>query len=314
MRRFLVTGGAGFIGSHLVAALAARGDQVRVLDDLSTGRAASLAALGKNVELTRGSILDADLLAKLADGVDCVFHHAALASVPASLAQPLATHQACATGTLLVLDAARRASVRRVVYAGSSAAYGDYPTPVKSEGDPIAVLSPYAAAKAAGELYCAAFHRSFGLETVTLRYFNVFGPRQDPAGPYAAVIPRFIARMLAGQQPTIFGDGYQTRDFCYVDNVVSANLLAADATHAAGATINIGSGTAVTLRELVARLNETLGTQLEPAFLPERTGDIRDSRADISRAVRLLGYTPQIDLREGLRRTAEYFRQSGSDA
>lgn len=312
MRRFLVTGGAGFIGSHLTAALAARGDRVRVLDDLSTGRASSLGEYGANVELTQGSVLDAELVAKLMNGVDCVFHHAALASVPASLENPLATHHACATGTLVVLDAARRAGVRRVVYAASSAAYGDHPTVVKSEEDPIAVLSPYAAAKAAGELYCTAFQRAFGLETVALRYFNIFGPRQDPAGPYAAVIPRFISGMLAGHRPAIFGDGRQTRDFCYVENVVQANLLAADVPEAAGTTLNIGSGIAVTLLDLVDQLNAVLGTRLEPEFLPERTGDIRDSRADISRAARLLGYTPRIDLREGLRRTAEFFRRHSS--
>jgi UDP-glucose 4-epimerase len=305
----LVTGGAGFVGAHLAEALVRRGDRVRILDNLSTGQRANLASIQDQVELFPGDVGDSQAVARAIAGCDLVFHQAALASVPRSLAEPLATHEACATGTLVVLDAARRAGVRRVVYAASSSAYGNRPEPRKREDDLPSPLSPYAAAKLAGELYCKAFWHSYGLETVALRYFNVFGPRQDPSGPYAAVIPLFVKALLSGQRPTIFGDGLQTRDFTYVANVVHANLLAAAAPEAAGGVFNVGSGTAISLLDLLRELNAILGTQVEPIFQPPRAGDVRDSLADISRARRVLGYEPQVSLAEGLKRTVDFYRQ-----
>jgi len=305
----LVTGGAGFVGAHLAEALVRRGDRVRILDNLSTGQRANLASIQDQVEWFAGDVGDAQAVARAIAGCDIVFHQAALASVPRSLAEPLATHEACATGTLVVLDAARRAGVRRVIYAASSSAYGNRPEPQKREDDLPSPLSPYAAAKLAGEMYCEAFWHSYGLETVALRYFNVFGPRQDPSGPYAAVIPLFIKALLTGQRPTIFGDGQQTRDFTYVANVVHANLLAAAAPEAAGGVFNVGSGTAISLLDLLRELNAILGTEVEPIFQPPRAGDVRDSLADISRARRMLGYEPQVSLAEGLQRTVEFYRQ-----
>ncbi|GIW94771.1 MAG: UDP-glucose 4-epimerase-like protein [Pirellulaceae bacterium] len=312
MATFLVTGGAGFIGSHLVCALVRQGHRVRVLDDLSTGKRSNLEEVWDQIDWIEGSICDEPLVAKAVQGVDCVFHQAALASVPLSVERPAASHAVCATGTLVVLDRARRAGVRRVVYASSSAVYGDQPTAAKRESDPMKPISPYGAAKAAGELYCQAFYKTYGLETVCLRYFNVFGPRQDPASPYAAVIPLFLSAMLRGERPTIFGDGRQSRDFVYVENVVEANLLAAECPKAAGKSFNVGAGRATDLLMLVSLLNDVLGTCIEPQFGPARPGDIRESLADICEARLVLGYTPKIDLREGLARTAEWFRTSAA--
>jgi UDP-glucose 4-epimerase len=233
-----------------------------------------------------------------------------LASVPRSVAQPLDTHAACATGTLNVLDASRQSGVRRVVYAASSSAYGDQPVPVKTETLLPAPISPYAAAKLAGEFYCQAFTATYGLETVALRYFNVFGPRQDPQGAYAAVIPKFIVEMLARRQPTIFGDGKQSRDFVYVGDVVRANLLAAESAKAVGKVINIASGRQYSLLEVLAAINQVLGTEIKPVLAAPRVGDVRDSLADISRARELLDYEPSVSFEEGLRRTVEDFRAS----
>jgi UDP-glucose 4-epimerase len=309
MAKYLVTGGAGFIGSHIVEALVAKGEKVRVLDNLSTGKAANLAPFGKQVELVQASVCDQEAVEKAVQGVDCIFHEAALASVPRSVERPLDTHDACATGTVTLLHAAQRAKVRRVVYAASSSAYGNSVWASKREADMPAPLSPYAAAKLAAELYCQAFFHSYGLETICIRYFNVFGPRQDPNGPYAAVIPKFIERMLAGQRPVIFGDGQHSRDFTYVENVVHANLLAAQApSAAAGGVYNAATGKSISLLDLVAALNEALGTQLEVDFQPPRVGDVRDSLADISQANRLLGYEPCVDFAEGLHRTVAYYR------
>src|SRR6476661_1117279 len=255
MPKYLVTGGAGFIGSHIVEALVRRGGEVRVLDNFSTGKLNNLVAVADDIELISSDVCDETAVGRAVAGCDAVFHQAALASVPRSIEDPLATHAACATGTLVVLHEARKAGVRRVVYAASSSAYGNQPQPKKKETDVPSPLSPYAAAKLAGESYCAAFWHSYGFETVALRYFNVFGPRQDPSGPYAAVIPLFIKSILAGKQPMIFGDGRQTRDFTYVENVVQTNLLAADVGEAAGQVFNVGSGAAISLLDLLQSLN-----------------------------------------------------------
>jgi UDP-glucose 4-epimerase len=305
---YLVTGGAGFIGSHIATALAERGDKVRVLDNLCSGNRANLAHIAGKVEFIEGDVLDAKQVEKAVAGVDVVFHQAALASVPRSLDKPLDTHAACATGTLNVLDAARRGGVRRVVYAGSSSAYGNQPTASKRETDLLDPLSPYAAAKLAGEMYCQSYFASFGLETVVVRYFNVFGPRQDPNGEYSAVIPKFVVAMLAGKRPTIFGDGLQSRDFTYVENVVRGNLAAAETSAAAGGTFNVACGRQYNLLELIASINRVLRTKIEPIFQPARAGDVRDSLADITAARETLGYEPAIDFDEGLRRSIDYYR------
>jgi UDP-glucose 4-epimerase len=303
----LVTGGAGFIGGHLTEALVNRGDRVRVLDDLSTGRPENLAAVSDQVELIRADINDRDAVAKAMEGVELVFHEAALASVPRSVVAPLETHAACATGTLTILDCARMAGVKRFVYAASSSAYGDQPTPLKRESDQPMPLSPYAAAKLAGEHYCHSFFHTYGLATVCLRYFNVFGPRQDPNGPYAAVIPIFTKLLLAGKSPVIFGDGLQTRDFTFVQDVVQANLKAADAT-VGGVTLNVGSGRRTSLLELLSEINRLLGTSVSPELKPARAGDVRDSLADISLARETIGYEPKFSLVEGLVPTVEFYR------
>jgi len=308
MARCLVTGGCGFIGSHIVDALVERGDEVRVLDDLSTGHLVNLDSVKGRITLIQGSILDADTVHQAMQGVELVFHQAAIASVPRSVDEPLSTHEVCVTGTINVLDQARRLGVRRVVYAASSSAYGNSPWAAKRESDPTSPLSPYAAAKLAGEKYCQAFYHSYGLETVCLRYFNVFGPRQDPNGPYAAVIPAFILKMRSGGRPVIFGDGTQSRDFTFIGNVVAGNLAAATATGAAGKVYNVASGRSYSLLELVAALNQILGLQIEPVFEAARVGDVKDSLADVTLAMNDLGYTSSIDFIEGLRRTVQFYR------
>jgi UDP-glucose 4-epimerase len=305
---YLVTGGAGFIGSHLAHALAERGAKVRVLDNLSTGHRQNVARLSGRVEFIEGDLVSRKDVERAIDGADVVFHQAALASVPRSVESPLDTNAACVTGTVNLLDVARQAGVRRVVFGGSSSAYGNDPTPAKHERLLPDPLSPYAAAKLAGEFYCQAFTATYGLETVTIRYFNVFGPRQDPNSQYAAVIPKFITQMLAGRRPTIFGDGMQSRDFTYIDNIVHGNLLAAEAPAAVGRTINVACGESYNLVQLVEGINRVLGTRLEPIFEPARAGDVRDSLADITLARELLGYEPTIDFDDGLRRTVEYYR------
>lgn len=313
MRHVLVTGGAGFIGSHLVEALLRRGDQVRVIDNLSTGLESNLAAVRDRIEFVQGDLCDAADVARAVEGIEIVFHHSALASVPRSVEHPLDTHAHCATATLNVLDHARRAGAGRVVYAASSSAYGNLPNPAKKETDPLAPLSPYAAAKLAGEMYCQSFYHSYGFQTVCLRYFNVFGPRQDPNSPYSAVIPLFITAMVAGKRPTVFSDGLQSRDFVFISNVVDANLLAAEAKDAPGGTFNIGCGRSYNLLQLIDALNRLLGTNLQPSFQAARPGDVRDSLADISQAKKVLGYQPRVDFEEGLRRTVEYYRSQSAD-
>jgi UDP-glucose 4-epimerase len=308
MATFLVTGGAGFIGSHIATALVERGDTVRVLDNFSTGHRDNLAHLAGDVEVLEGDLRDPGVVAAAVKGIECIFHEAALASVPRSVAAPLETNSACVTGTLTLLVEANKAGVRRVVYAGSSSAYGDQAGDTKREDQLPAPLSPYAAAKLAGEYYGHALWSTYGLETVTLRYFNVFGPRQDPQSEYSAVIPLFVTAMLAGRQPIIFGDGRQSRDFTFVQNVVHGNLLAANAKDVAGKTINVACGEETDLLELIAAINANLGTNIEPRFEPPRPGDVRSSRADISRARKLLGYAPPVDFREGLRRSIDYYK------
>ncbi len=307
MARVLVTGGAGFVGSHLVARLVEQGHQVRVLDDLSTGRLENLAEVHSQIEFLQGDVADPQAAQAATEGVEWVFHHAALASVPLSLERPEDTHRACATGTLVLLEAARRAGVKRFIYAGSSSAYGDQPTAAKRESDPVEPVSPYGAAKLAGEFYCRSFYHSFGLETVVLRYFNIYGPRQDPNGPYAAVIPRFVQAIVTGGQPVVFGDGTQSRDFVHVSDVVQANLLAAQCPEAPGRTFNVGSGRSTTLLELIETLGEIFQRPIRPRFDPPRPGDIHQSLADITLARQVLGYRPQVSLREGLESTARYF-------
>jgi UDP-glucose 4-epimerase len=309
MGRYLVTGGAGFIGSHLVTTLVERGDSVRVLDNLSTGRASNLAGVRSQIEFIEGDLTNRGDVERAVEGVEVVFHQAALASVPRSVAAPLETNAACVTGTVNLLDASRGSGVRRVVYAGSSSVYGDRTAAAaKHETDLPAPVSPYAAAKAAGELYCQAFTATYGLETVTVRYFNVFGPRQDPHSEYSAVIPKFVTRMLSGERPIVFGDGRQSRDFTFVANVVEGNLLAAEAPDAAGLTINVACGEQLNLLDLIAAINRVLGTNLAPIMEPPRAGDVRDSLADISLARRVLGYEPLVDFEAGLRRSIEYYR------
>jgi nucleoside-diphosphate-sugar epimerase len=307
-RLALVTGGAGFIGGHLVEGLLAAGWSVRVIDDLSTGSEQNLARVMDRIEFTRGDIRDADELERVMDGVEVVFHHAAMASVPRSIAMPMLSNSINVDGTLLVLETARQAGVRRVVYAASSAVYGNSEVMPKSETLPPTPLSPYGLQKYIGEVYCRLYSELHGLETVSLRYFNVFGPRQDPNSDYAAVIPCFVTAMLAGKSPVIYGDGEQTRDFIYVENVVQANLLAADAERASGRVINIAAGRRTSLNDLWQNIREIVGADVEPRYADPREGDVRDSLADLTLASDLLGYEPGVGLDAGLGRTIAGFR------
>jgi UDP-glucose 4-epimerase len=305
---YVVTGGAGFIGSHLVERLLKDGCRVRVVDNLLTGKRENLAHLS-GYELYEVSITNRDALMPIFDGADYVLHQAALASVPRSVANPLETHENCVTGTLNVLLAARDTGVRRVVYAASSSAYGDIDGDYKDETMSPKPMSPYGVAKLAGEYYCRCFTEVYGLETVSLRYFNVFGPRQDPTSKYAAVIPLFITAMLKNQSPTIYGDGLQSRDFTYIDNVVHGNLLAAKApSRAAGQVMNLATGGNINLVQLIAKINALLGTDIQPVLAPERAGDIKHSQASIERAGDLLGYEPIVDFDTGLAHTLEWYR------
>jgi UDP-glucose 4-epimerase len=309
LAKYLVTGAAGFIGRSIAAALLERGEAVRGIDNFITGKRSNLAGL-EAVEFMEGDLTDPEQCARACEGIEIVFHEAALASVPRSIADPVGTNLHCVTATLNLLVAARAAGVRRVVYAGSSSAYGDTPTLPKQEEMLPNPISPYAVAKLAGEQYMRAFARVYGLETVVLRYFNVFGPFQDPTSHYSGVLAIFCRRMLAGEQPTIFGDGEQSRDFTYIDNVVHANLLAADAPaeRVGGQMMNVATGSRCTLNETFRILREFTGYHGEPAYGAPRSGDIRDSLADIQLAGRLLGYGPIVDFREGLRRTVDWYR------
>jgi nucleoside-diphosphate-sugar epimerase len=313
MAHYLVTGGAGFIGSNLAHALVERGAAVRILDNFATGREENIADLveTKKVELVRGDLRDAETVARAVRGIDFVLHQAAIPSVPRSIEDPLGTDEVNVHGTVTLLDAARRAGVKRVVFAASSSAYGE-----KAPGEPKvetmvpAPLSPYAAAKLAGELYMQAFFHSFGLETVCLRYFNIFGPRQDPKSQYAAVIPNFVTAALAGRPATIYGDGHTSRDFCYVENAVEANLYACTAEGAAGEVFNIACGESTSLNEAVDIIARIVGTKIPPVHEPPRTGDIRFSLADIGKAKRILGYTGRVKFAEGLERTIAWYQKT----
>jgi UDP-glucose 4-epimerase len=311
LARFLVTGVAGFIGRSIAAALLARGESVRGIDSFITGKPSNLKGL-EAMEFIEGDLADPNVCARACDGIDIVFHEAALASVPRSVADPVGTNVNCVDATLNVLVAARAAGVRRIIYAGSSSAYGDTPELPKREDMLPNPISPYAVAKLAGEHYMRAFTRVYGLETVTLRYFNVFGPYQDPTSHYSGVLAIFCRRMLAGEQPTIYGDGEQSRDFTYIDNVVHANLLAAEAPaeNVAGKMMNTATGSRITLNQTFEILKELTGFGGEAAYEAQRAGDIRDSLADTRLAAELLGYEPVVDFREGLRRTVEWYKES----
>jgi nucleoside-diphosphate-sugar epimerase len=304
---YLVTGGAGFIGSNIVRALLERGGSVRVLDNLATGRAENLADIAGQVELIEADLRDAWVAQQAVKGVEAVFHQGALPSVSRSVADPLASHEVNSSGTLGLLLAARDAGVRRFVFASSSSVYGDTPTLPKSEDLPTNPLSPYAVSKLAAEQYCRVFYRLYGLETVCLRYFNVFGPRQDPKSHYAAVVPLFITAISRGESPLVHGDGTQSRDFSYIANVVQANLRAAEAPGVGGEVFNVACGERYSLLDLVAILNRILGTSVEPTFGPARAGDVKHSLADISKAQRLLGYEPVVRFEQGLERAVEWY-------
>ena len=307
----VVTGGAGFIGSHIASALMSSGARVRILDDLSTGHRENLDEIGGNFDFIEGSVADENLLSKALEDAELIFHEAAIPSVPRSVDEPRQTHIASVDGTFSLLLAARDRGVKRVVYAASSSAYGDQPKLPKTEHMPPDPLSPYAVAKLVGEYYCQVFTRVYDLETVSLRYFNVFGPRQDPGSQYSGVVSRFISALFSGEQPVIFGDGEQSRDFTYIDNVVAANLSAASAKDASGKVINVANGERVTLNQLLSELKELTGKQdVNAEYADARVGDVRHSLADITRARKILNYESKVDLREGLRRTIDWWKTS----
>jgi len=308
MARYLVTGGAGFIGSNIAEALVKRGEEVVILDNLSTGYEKNIAHIKNDIIFIRGDIRDAETVRTALTGVDCVLHEAALASVPRSIEDPALITDVNVRGTLVMLEEARLARVKRFVYAASSSAYGDSETLPKVEHMVPKPLSPYAASKLTGEYYCSVYAHVYGLSTLSLRYFNIFGPRQDPKSQYAAVIPIFISHLLAGKQPTIFGDGEQSRDFTYVENVVNANIRASLCERARGETVNIACGTRYTLNELFARMKDTIGCSIDPRYAPPRVGDVKHSQADISAARKLIGYSVAVSFEEGLRRTIEWYR------
>jgi nucleoside-diphosphate-sugar epimerase len=314
MSSYLVTGGAGFIGSHLCETLAARGDRVRVVDSLITGKRENLAQLGDRVQFIEGDLADLDTARRAVEGCEFVLHQAAIPSVPRSVKDPITSNRANIDATLAVLVAARDAGVRRVVYAGSSSAYGDTPTLPKREDMPTAPLSPYALQKLVGEQYLQMFTRLYGLETVTIRYFNVFGPRQDPSSPYSGVISLFVSALVEGRPPTIYGDGEHTRDFTYVANVVDGVLRACTAPGASGEVINVATGGRVSLNQLFSTIRDLTLARVEPVYESPREGDVKDSQADITKAQRLLGYQPLVSFEEGLRRTLEWYRATRAAA
>lgn len=318
MGQYLVTGGAGFIGSHLVTRLVSLGHVVRVLDDFSSGRRENLAHLtsagtvrptDSKLEILEGDIRDPVVCARACSDVEVVFHEAAVPSVPLSVEKPENSHTANIDGTFNLLMAARNAKVRRFVYAASSSAYGDTPELPKRETMPVMPKSPYAVQKLVGEHYARVFYECYGLETISLRYFNVFGPRQNPKSQYAAAIPAFITAILTDQSPTVYGDGEQTRDFTYVDNVVEGNLLAANLPRTQGEVVNLACGDRISVNEVIARINAILGKNIPTRYLPERPGDVKHSCADTTRARDLLGFRPIVSFEEGLRRAIEYYHR-----
>jgi nucleoside-diphosphate-sugar epimerase len=307
--QYLITGGAGFIGSNLTEELLKRGEKVRILDNLSTGRRSNIEPFLKDVEFIEGDIRSYHSVNKVMKGIDIVLHQAALPSVPRSILDPITSNDVNVSGTLNVLNAAREAKVKKVVFASSSSVYGNNPTLPKHEGLNPDPLSPYAVSKLAGEKYCIVFSNIYGLSSVALRYFNVFGPRQDPSSQYSAVIPKFIVAMLNGQQPVIYGDGEQSRDFTFVANVVHANLLAATNETVAGVAMNAACHQRITLNELVKTINEILGINITPIYRDERAGDVKHSFADNDLAERMIQYSPLMNFKEGLVKTVEYFKK-----
>jgi nucleoside-diphosphate-sugar epimerase len=312
--RYLVTGGAGFIGSNTVDELVRRGHSVVVLDDLSSGKEDNLAEIRNKITIIKGSITDIEIVRKAMYEAEYVLHLAARTSVPRSVKDPIETNKINIDGTLNVLVAARELKVKRVVFAGSSAAYGETPTLPKIETMEPQPVSPYGVTKYVGELYCQTFGRCYGLENVALRYFNIFGPRQDPSSPYSGVLAKFCAAFLEDSQPVVFGDGEQTRDFTYVDNAVQANLFACEAPNVSGKVFNVGVGGRVSLNEVLRELRKITGKNLEAKYEPPRDGDIRDSQADISQAREFLGYQPNVTFEEGLARTYEWYRETQAQA
>jgi nucleoside-diphosphate-sugar epimerase len=310
MERFLVTGGAGFIGSNICRKLVTDGCFVRVVDNLLTGKKSNLADIMDKVEFVEADMGNETVARSVMKGIDFVLHQGALPSVPRSVDDPAATHRHCIDATFTLLLAARDASVKRFVYASSSSAYGDTPTLPKIEIMPPAPLSPYAVGKLTGEYYCSVFYEVYGLETISLRYFNVFGPYQDPTSQYAAAIPAFVTAILKNESPTIYGDGEQSRDFTYVDNVVDANLLAARAKQTKGEVLNIACGEAVTVNEIIDMINELLGKNIKPVYTDPRPGDVKHSLAGISLAKKLLGFKPKVSFREGLQKAIDWYREN----
>ncbi len=310
MEKFLITGGAGFIGSNICKKLVSQGAFVRVVDNLLTGKKNNLADILDKIEFIEADMGYESVAHSAMKNIDVVLHQGALPSVLKSIDDPASTHKHCVEATFTLLLAARDAGVKRFVYAASSSAYGDTPTLPKVETIPPNPLSPYAVAKLVGEYYCSVFYRVFGLETISLRYFNVFGPQQDPTSQYAAAIPAFVTAILKDQPPTIFGDGEQTRDFTYIDNVVDANLLAASAKHAKGQVLNIACGQAVTVNEIIDTINHLTGKNIKPIYTDPRAGDIKHSLADITRAKKLIGYKPAIQFKEGLQLAIEWYRHN----
>ncbi|MBU0568973.1 SDR family oxidoreductase [bacterium] len=306
--KYLITGGAGFIGSNIAEKLVKEGEDVRILDNFSTGRRENIAPLLDKIKLIEGDLRDLPAVKEAVKGIDYILHQGAIPSVPRSIASPIESNEANANGTLNLLVAARDEGVKRVVYASSSSVYGDTPELPKREDMRPNPLSPYAVAKLAGEYYCQVFFKIYGLETVCLRYFNVFGPRQDPTSQYAAVVPKFITAILCGKSPTIYGDGLQSRDFTYIENVIKANLLAAQSPEAPGKVYNMACQKRFTLLELIDVLNEILGTKIEPVHADPKPGDVKHSLADITRAKNELGFKVEVDFKEGLKRTIEWMR------
>lgn len=306
---YLVTGGAGFIGSHLVERLVQLGKSVRVVDNFITGKRENLAPYSSKIELVEGDLADPAVCTRACAGIRVIMHEAALPSVPKSVDNPVASHRANLEATFNLLVAARDAKVKRFVYAASSSAYGESPTLPKIESMASSPLSPYAVQKLAGEQYCTAFFRCYGLETISLRYFNVFGHRQDPTSQYAAAIPAFVTAILADRPPLVYGDGEQTRDFTYIENVIQANLLAADAPRTNGEAINIACGESISVNEIIKRINALLGKDIRPQYVPERPGDIKHSWADISLAAKLISYKPVVSFSDGLKKAIDWYRQ-----